>query len=392
MEENKGHTEPGFSGYLKYRKNSLSGKEKNAYEKSLQKDPFALEAEEGLSELSPGELSDDLASLSGRLKSRTGKGSRRIIYRVAASAALLLSLSVIYFLLNRTPGKVETTVPGKIAGLTENKALEENLKRETQSPAGKSMGSRKPETHESLHDAGTQGGNAVQRKEAQKQPEIPEEKADLAVQKDLSRSIVAINESRNVTGTITSADDNSPVAGVNVLVKGTKTGAVTDKNGTYKLTLPGKKDATLVASFAGMENKETRVGNDSVVNMALQGSVAGLDEVVVIGYGVSKNESEVAPADYTSPEPVEGKKKFDEYISENIRKPAGLMQGEKAVVIVKFTVRLNGKPDSIRILRSPGEDYSGEAIRLIKEGPPWKPATNGGEPVEEEIRVRIVFR
>jgi len=43
-------------------------------------------------------------------------------------------------------------------------------------------------------------------------------------------------------------------------------------------------------------------------------------------------------------------------------------------------------------VRSPGRIFSEEAIRLLKEGPEWKPAISNGKTTEDKIRIRIVFK
>ncbi len=98
---------------------------------------------------------------------------------------------------------------------------------------------------------------------------------------------VGYGQERTVSGTVTSAEDGLPVIGSNVVVKGTTTGAVTDFDGNYEITVPGE-DAVLVFSYTGLETQEIRVGNQSVINVTLQTNAELLDEVVVVGYGVQK--------------------------------------------------------------------------------------------------------
>lgn len=88
-----------------------------------------------------------------------------------------------------------------------------------------------------------------------------------------------------VTGTVTSSD-NSPLPGVNVLVKGTSTGTVTDVDGKYSLDAPAT--GTLVFSFIGMKTLEADVNSQSVINMTMDADISQLDEVVVVGYGTQK--------------------------------------------------------------------------------------------------------
>lgn len=58
----------------------------------------------------------------------------------------------------------------------------------------------------------------------------------------------------------------------------------------------------------------------------------------------------------------------------------------------ELVVRVTGNIDSIKVLISPGEEYTAEAIRLIKEGPAWRPAENNGRAIEDEKILRIVFK
>ncbi|HEX8061081.1 MAG TPA: carboxypeptidase-like regulatory domain-containing protein, partial [Cyclobacteriaceae bacterium] len=85
-----------------------------------------------------------------------------------------------------------------------------------------------------------------------------------------------------VTGTVTSADDGSPIPGVNILEKGTTNGTVTDVDGSFRISVGG--NATLVLSFVGYTSQEVAVGAQTVVNVSLQPDVTSLSEVVVVGY------------------------------------------------------------------------------------------------------------
>lgn len=89
---------------------------------------------------------------------------------------------------------------------------------------------------------------------------------------------------RAITGKVTAAEDGAALPGVNVLLKGTVLGTVTDANGAYRISIPDGK-ATLVFSMIGFQTRETAVGNSSVVNVSLQAAIGQLNEVVVTGYG-----------------------------------------------------------------------------------------------------------
>lgn len=95
--------------------------------------------------------------------------------------------------------------------------------------------------------------------------------------------------------------------------------------------------------------------------------------------------------DHTSPQPVTGIDSFNIYLEKNIRLPQQETYKEE-VVIVSFIIRTDSTISDLKIVESPGQAYSREAKRLIKEGPFWKPAMIDGKPVEEEYRITIRFR
>ena len=88
---------------------------------------------------------------------------------------------------------------------------------------------------------------------------------------------------KTITGVVTD-EQSAPLPGANVLVKGTTIGTVTDVNGTFSLNVPDEADI-LVISYVGYHAKEVRIGEQSVINVALTADVAALDEIVVVGYG-----------------------------------------------------------------------------------------------------------
>jgi TonB family protein len=95
---------------------------------------------------------------------------------------------------------------------------------------------------------------------------------------------------------------------------------------------------------------------------------------------------------HISAQPLTGSSEFKKYIDDNIIRPPNQSQGEEAVAVVSFVVLTTGTIDSIRVISSPGDEFAKEAIRLIREGPAWKPATDNGFPVNEEVTLRIVFK
>ncbi|WP_026473367.1 SusC/RagA family TonB-linked outer membrane protein [Alkaliflexus imshenetskii] len=95
----------------------------------------------------------------------------------------------------------------------------------------------------------------------------------------------AYAQERQITGVVTDAF-NEPLPGVNVVVKGTLRGTITDVSGKY--TIDAGNDQTLLYSFVGFTDKEVAIGNQSVINVVLEESARAIDEVVVVGYGVQR--------------------------------------------------------------------------------------------------------
>lgn len=91
---------------------------------------------------------------------------------------------------------------------------------------------------------------------------------------------------QQVSGKVVNAEDNAPLVGVTILVKGTTTGTITDLDGAYSIEVPA--NATLVFSYTGFPTKEVGVGNQSVIDVAMEAGVA-LDEVVVTALGISRD-------------------------------------------------------------------------------------------------------
>jgi TonB-linked SusC/RagA family outer membrane protein len=103
---------------------------------------------------------------------------------------------------------------------------------------------------------------------------------------------VALAQERVVTGTV--ADETGTgMPGVNVLVKGTPQGTVTDAQGGFSIS--AAPEATLVFTFVGYKTSEVAVGDRTSINVAMEVDLTSLDEVVVTGYGVDKRR-EIAGA------------------------------------------------------------------------------------------------
>ncbi len=126
-------------------------------------------------------------------------------------------------------------------------------------------------------------------------------------------------QQRTVTGLVSSAEEG-PIPGVNIIIQGTVTGAVSDVDGNYTINVPGP-DAVLVFSSIGYATQSVTVGDQTTINVMLLADVTSLDEIVVIGYGTQKKKELTSAVSNV---------KSDEFVQGNVNNPAQLIQGKVA--------------------------------------------------------------
>jgi len=94
-----------------------------------------------------------------------------------------------------------------------------------------------------------------------------------------------------VTGKVIDKLTGEAMPGVNILVKGTTTGAITDNAGKYSISV-SDRNAVLIFSFIGYLSTEIPSEGKSVVDVSLASDVQNLEEVIVVGYS-SKQRSQL---------------------------------------------------------------------------------------------------
>jgi len=102
-------------------------------------------------------------------------------------------------------------------------------------------------------------------------------------------------QTRTITGRVTAEDDGSPLPGVNVVLRGTVSGTVTDANGNYSISVPANTN-TITFSFVGMVTQSQDINDRAIIDVKLQSDSQQLQEVVVnaIGETVSKDKLGIA--------------------------------------------------------------------------------------------------
>jgi len=160
-----------------------------------------------------------------------------------------------------------------------------------------------------------------------------------------------------VTGTVTDIADNEPIPGVNVYIKGTQTGSVTDVDGKYSINIP--KGSTLVYTMVGYETQEFLVENQLVINTRMKVAVTSLDEVVVIGYGTT-TKKEITGSIATVKE--------DGFNRGAYNNPIGLLQGKVAGLNIVKPDGADPQAGYNIILRGTNTLTSGQGPLIIVDG------------------------
>lgn len=156
-----------------------------------------------------------------------------------------------------------------------------------------------------------------------------------------------------VSGTVVD-DTGSSLPGVNILVKGTTTGATTDIEGKYSLNVP--QGSTLIFSFIGYVTQEVEVGSQTTLDITLVSDVTTLSELVVVGYGVQEKKDITGAVSVVDAEALESRPNTQF---------GNLIQGKSAGVQV---ITPSGKPSqgfSIRVRGTTSISASSEPLYVV---------------------------
>ena len=161
-------------------------------------------------------------------------------------------------------------------------------------------------------------------------------------------------QEKTVSG-IVKAEEGYSLPGVNIVIKGTSVGTVTDQDGFY--SIQASSDDILQFSYIGMQTVEVTVGNQNSVNVSLNEDVATLQDVVVIGYGTVKKQDLTGSVSQVKAEEIAATASIS---------PALALQGQSAGVQVVN----NGLPGSTPevIIRGIGSIQAGTQPLYVVDG------------------------
>ena len=164
----------------------------------------------------------------------------------------------------------------------------------------------------------------------------------------------------SVDGKVTDVDSSDPIAGVNVVVKGTSTGTASDFDGNFSISV--SQGDVLVFSYVGYSTQEITYNGQLSLSISMSEDASQLDEVLLIGYGTVKKEDLTGAADLIT---------SDDFNKGSVLSPEQLISGKLAGVSVTSGSGAPGDGQAIRI-RGLGSLSLTNSPLIVVDGVPVK--------------------
>ncbi|MCF8381375.1 MAG: SusC/RagA family TonB-linked outer membrane protein [Bacteroidales bacterium] len=143
-------------------------------------------------------------------------------------------------------------------------------------------------------------------------------------------------QSREISGKVLDASDNSPLIGATIIVKGTQMGAITNPSGVFKYTVshPNIEEVTLVVSYVGYKSQSVKLRDDATFEFYLEEDANSLEEVVITSsYGTKKLKQEVVGS-------ISNIKTQDIIIEQSVSSFDELLEGQTAGVYIESSAEV----------------------------------------------------
>ena len=167
----------------------------------------------------------------------------------------------------------------------------------------------------------------------------------------VSSTLTMYSQQNQVSGTVLSSEDNLPIVGANVLLKGQNSGTSTDFDGNYQIS--AEKGAVLVFSYIGFETQEVILADQKSIQIVLTPNTAALEEIVVVGYGTQRKKEVTGAVTVVGSEAIE---------KLNPQRVEQALQGQVAGVNITSS---SGSPGSGANIRIRGISTNGDSRPLI---------------------------
>jgi hypothetical protein len=407
-----------------YLDNKMPPSEAHHFERQLLNDSFEQEALEGFASIDTNSLNKDLQSIQARLGTpSTPFWKRRAVYIAASLAITIGTISTLWLIAPNQPTTIsenrdlqplakqapptvkhdqtppsyliiepadERNAPQKEELATMPQAASKPIEIKKEAPLKRKA--KQIETIDELTIADAESTEVESRKIMGNKGEL-EQKAyaidygTIEGTKMLGYASSTDSDFKIIKGRV--MDQNrKPLPGANIQIKGTQLGTVADLDGHYEMTIPAQDSSKpLTANFIGFLAQEASKSSEDSINFILEEDMITLSEVITTE---TSDEENRRMTEFINAEPDGGMEKYMLDIEKSLRYPKN-GSGKKELVVLLLTIDQRGDISKIDVKRSPGENYSIEAIRAVQRGADWIPASNKGFPADDTVKLKIRF-
>jgi TonB family protein len=205
-----------------------------------------------------------------------------------------------------------------------------------------------------------------------------------------------------ITGNVSDRFSDEPIAGANLIIKGTTIGTITDVQGNYRITVNSSQDV-IVVSVTGYRTQELTLDKNTKINVLMEPDIIAIDFSKENSFdvfeepAVNKSTEPGSGGDFVFVEEMPaypgGTVALQKFIQNNLKYPDESRQaGIEGTVLVTYTIDVNGGISNPKVIRGIQQDLDAEALRVTRLIKGWKPANHGGHPVPTTVTMPVEFR
>lgn len=373
----------------KYLKGELSPEEAHQFEKAILHDPFYQDALDGIDMQNANDVKEDIMDLSHRIKRRAAIQKRKInnYYRIAAVIILFAVLSYTLILTSNRLDRIskKETVTQKLEG------AEDSLPTRVQSkePVIEDAEESEAELAEIIAEEDIdQDGIPPVIKELDTEP-APDRDIETIPQEPITE---IIEEQDEVDPDLEFMEEETETAPQFAIIedKAEKDMVAlqydTEEDAAISEELLTPEEEVLVKS---VEEATPKRLEDSESTKAMRRKA---QEPVAKNAGYTPSISDLDAEEYLQSEPVIGFEAYKHYIADNLQYPTDALEnGIEGFVELEFIIDKDSIPAKIKITKSLSGSCDKEAIRLLENGPKWKPIILDDQLYDQKIHYTIAF-
>ena len=215
------------------------------------------------------------------------------------------------------------------------------------------------------------------------------------------------DEKFKVSGQVVEYPSHKPVPGASIIIRGTTTGTLADKDGRFELQV--KEGDVLIISYVGLQTTSVPVQKAFESNWVihLREEIQSMDEMTVVAMApeekqqavktepvkTEKGEEVIFQVVEQMPEFPGGMGEAMKFLAKNMKYPVAAQQAKiEGRVIVQFVVERDGSVSDVKVMRGVSPELDAEAVRVVSMMPKWIPGKQRGKAVAVKYTMPIMFR